>query len=268
MVLEGVSYREAATQAGLRSTADLRRYARTFGVRETHTHVAAQRKAYTEEIETPALIAGLKRLANLASHELGRRLEIKPSEIQTRDPTVLAGVAVDKIRDFEDWRAGNDPGASNVAVRALDYLFEACKAHGPIEVTVEGLPRAAPTEAPRQAAPPMRGDQIREEVPWTAPVRPHWQHCRARPYAASSSSSSARRPQATMLLCGDTGTGKELLARAVHQGSPRRAHGLIAVNCAAFPDAPPRERALRAPARRLHEWHHIGTRSVMLVLAA
>ena len=45
LILDGVSYRRAATQAGLRSTTDLRRNARIFGVLEIHNHVAAQRKA-------------------------------------------------------------------------------------------------------------------------------------------------------------------------------------------------------------------------------
>jgi len=40
---------------------------------------------------------------------------------------------------------------------------------------------------------------------------------------------------ATVLLLGETGTGKELLARAVHAASPRKAGPLIKVNCAALP---------------------------------
>jgi formate hydrogenlyase transcriptional activator len=40
---------------------------------------------------------------------------------------------------------------------------------------------------------------------------------------------------ATVLLLGETGTGKELLARAVHEGSRRRRQRLISVNCAALP---------------------------------
>ena len=41
---------------------------------------------------------------------------------------------------------------------------------------------------------------------------------------------------ATILIQGETGTGKELIARAIHEGSRRKDASLIRVNCAAIPD--------------------------------
>jgi transcriptional regulator with PAS, ATPase and Fis domain len=43
--------------------------------------------------------------------------------------------------------------------------------------------------------------------------------------------------QTPVLLCGETGSGKEVFARAVHEGSPRSSGAFVAVNCASLPES-------------------------------
>src|SRR5437762_13859216 len=44
------------------------------------------------------------------------------------------------------------------------------------------------------------------------------------------------RSSSTILITGETGTGKEVVARAIHHSSPRRAARFVALNCSAIPE--------------------------------
>ena len=59
----------------------------------------------------------------------------------------------------------------------------------------------------------------------------------------------------TVLITGETGTGKELVAKALHQLGPRQHRRLITVNCSAVVENAVRKRVVRPCARRVHRRH-------------
>ena len=54
--------------------------------------------------------------------------------------------------------------------------------------------------------------------------------------AARSFVTQAAQAQSTVLLLGRTGTGKEVMARAIHESGPRGASAFVAINCASLSD--------------------------------
>jgi transcriptional regulator with GAF, ATPase, and Fis domain len=57
---------------------------------------------------------------------------------------------------------------------------------------------------------------------------------------------------ASVLVCGETGTGKELIARAVHARSRRASQAFVRMNCRSGPDGALRERVVWSREGSIH----------------
>ena len=156
------------------------------------------------------------------------------------DDAVLAGEAVRRLR-----RAG--PGkCPPIVVRlpetAEDVASDLRRAGADLVAARDGalpreplsalLARVTPrTSAARRS--PRRDDDLDEKP---IEIRPALVARSPAMTGVLELAARAMQTHATALVTGETGTGKELLARAIHDGSTRRTGPFVAINCAAFPD--------------------------------
>jgi len=116
--------------------------------------------------------------------------------------------------------AGDGPGLAPDSSDLFHLLQNSCEVHIPAELlepVLRPLARAAPSGQDSEPLPGMTGQ--------SSSLRRVYRLARL---------VAAR--QTTVLLTGETGTGKELVARALHELSPRRDRPFVAVNCAAIPE--------------------------------
>ena len=93
---------------------------------------------------------------------------------------------------------------------------------------VENAIKAVANKPRRESAPPPTdgGDRLARELGLlTSPQMREIQ----------SVIEQAARADVTVLICGETGVGKEIVARAIHAYSPRSRNAFVKVNCAAMP---------------------------------
>jgi len=78
---------------------------------------------------------------------------------------------------------------------------------------------------------------LSERADGSADARELIEACRSAPMAQLARLARQVAPTTTpVLITGETGTGKEVLARAVHQWSDRAAMPMVSINCAALPE--------------------------------
>ena len=109
-----------------------------------------------------------------------------------------------------------------------DVDTELCRVNAQEAMTASLVSRTGPANAPQDTVPlgdPVPEDMICEGIVGRSMALRH----------VLEQLEMVAPTNSTVLICGETGTGKELIARAVHHLSARRAHAFVKCNCAAIP---------------------------------
>ncbi|MDX2176388.1 MAG: sigma 54-interacting transcriptional regulator [Candidatus Sumerlaeia bacterium] len=209
----------------------------------------------TRQFETVVVSTGLENFGKT----VGYRADVKdgsPADFLLRHRRVLLVRDVASMRetdgvDMRHWEC--EPVRSGMAAllergdAVIGYLFVAHREENRFgEEDARLLERIAPIlavalenavafeelESLRRRA-ELEGEYLREEIGEQFPVdgmvgrSPEWR-------ALLTQIRSVAPTQSTVLISGETGTGKELVARAIHERSPRARAPFIKVNCGAL----------------------------------
>jgi DNA-binding NtrC family response regulator len=165
------------------------------------------------------------------------RLRREPFDILVTDVTLPGMSGLDLLRHCPRLRPGILPivitayGTIDIAVEAMkrgaaDFLtkpFALDELLGTIRVAAERATRA------RDGARDATGGGTHARTPSIIAVSPVMRNLLEQVRAIAPFPT-------TVLVTGETGTGKEMIARSIHRQSPRSERSLVALNCAAVPE--------------------------------
>ncbi|BCS94788.1 Fis family transcriptional regulator [Desulfoluna limicola] len=161
--------------------------------------------------------------------EAHTRLKSEPVDIILLDLFLPDGMGIDHIESFCQSPSGpalimitgkGDPDSAGLAIKrgALDFLVKPSSIHDTRQAITRALTH-------RQTIRSYQSPQLSLNtiIGKSEPIR----HCFDMAARAAGCHSG-------VLITGETGTGKELFARTIHENSPRKTHNFVTVDCAAL----------------------------------
>jgi two-component system, NtrC family, response regulator AtoC len=194
-----------------------RHFGRSFAVLMIRAAAHRARGAHVSRIapRVRALLRPVDRLALYGSDVIAVVLVETGPEAALELARALTASPADEGEDALVIGVASFPGAATTAEKLLEVCWSALRSATPAS-PVEAAPLGTWTSGRTD-----RGDEPVVVSP--AMVRVY-----------STVTRLARSPIPVLLL-GETGTGKEIVARAIHERSPRRARPMVCVNCGAIP---------------------------------